>query len=213
MNIMTSLRVQTLPNRCRTGGPAGATALTLLVFHSFTFLFLSCNPERLKQTDALKQEMADKKIKRVTNADLNERVDAWGKQIAELAQNELETKLKAGISPDSVCELRQLPKTAALAKRYALEIDLLGPLDIQNSKLAPKEREVLDAYLYNAENKLPQQANIQRIADTLYVFNTAVPTESPICKACFGDQKQPLAVWRLAFTKREIIRRITVKKK
>ncbi|KAB7729185.1 hypothetical protein F5984_16225 [Rudanella paleaurantiibacter] len=188
-------------------------AFTLATSVAVSLTLLSCNPDRLKQTEALKQEMADKKIKRVTNADLNERVDAWGKQIAELAQKELEDKLKAGKSADSLCELRQLPKTAALAKRYALEIDLLGPPDIQNPKLAPKEREVLDAYLYNAENKLPQQANIQRIADTLYVFNTAVPAESPICKACFGDQKQPLAVWRLAFTKREIIRRISVKKK
>jgi len=184
-------------------------------FRSFAlslFLF-SCNPDRIKQTDQLKQEMDDKKIKRITNIELTETVDDWGEQIVTVAQNELANKLKAGGSAAALCQLEQLPKTAALAKRYALTIDLLGAQDVQNTSLAPKEREVLDAYLYNAEKKLPQQSNIQRIADTLYVYNAAVPTESLICKTCFGDQEQPLAVWRLAFSKREVIRRMNGKKK
>lgn len=176
------------------------------------FLF-SCSPDRIKQTDQLKQEMNDKKIKRITNIELTETVDAWGEQIVMVVQNELAAKLKSGGTTAALCQLEQLPKTAALAKRYALTIDLLGAQDVQNTKLAPKEREVLDAYLYNAEKKLPQQSNIQRIADTLYVYNAAVPTENLICKACFGDQKQPVAVWRLAFSKREVIRRMNGKKK
>ena len=176
-------------------------------------LLVSCSPDRIKQTDALRQEMTDKKIKRITTIELTQTVDAWGKQIVLVAQNELANKLKAGGSAGALCQLDNLPKTAALAKRYALTIDLLGPPDVQNTQLAPKEREVLDAYLYNAEKKLPQQSNIQKIADTLYVYNEAVPAENLICKACFGDQKQPLAVWRLAFTKREVIRRMNGKKK
>ncbi len=188
------------------------------LFRSFAFSLclaftLSCSPDRIKQTDQLKQEMNDKKIKRITNIELTETVDAWGEQIVMVAQNELAAKLKTGGTTAALCRLDRLPKTAALAKRYALTIDLLGAQDVQNTNLAPKEREVLDAYLYNAEKKLPQQSNIQRIADTLYVYNVAVPTENLICKACFGDQKQPLAVWRLAFSKREVIRRMNGKKK
>ncbi len=174
---------------------------------------LSCSPDRIKQTDQLRQEMNDKKIKRITNIELTETVDAWGEQIVLVAQNELTSKLKAGGSTDRLCQLENLPKTAALAQRYALTIDLLGAPDVQNTRLSPKEREVLDAYLYNAEKKLPQQSNIQRIADTLYVYNAAVPMDNIICEACFGDQKEPLAVWRLAFTKREVIRRMNGKKK
>jgi len=183
------------------------------LFLTFTLSFFSCSPDRIKQTDQLRQEMNDKKIKRITNVELTETVDAWGEQIVLVAQNELTSKLKAGGSTAALCQLEQLPKTAALAKRYALTIDLLGAKDVQNTSLAAKEREVLDAYLYNAEKKLPQQSNIQRIADTLYVYNAAVPMDNIICKTCFGDQKEPLAVWRLAFTKREVIRRMNGKKK
>lgn len=189
-----------------------STSVAVLVF-SFTLSLLSCNPDRIKQTDQLRQEMADKKIKRVTNADLNETVNTWGQQIVQVVQNELTNKLRAGGSPDSLCRLKQLPKTIALANRYALTIDLMGAQDVKNPRLAPKEREVLDAYLYNAENKLAQQSNIQRIGDSLYVYNAAVPADNPICQTCFGNQQQPLAIWRLVFSKREVIRRMSAKKK
>jgi hypothetical protein len=185
---------------------------THFLFLVCTLLLVSCNSERVKQSDALKQEMADKKIKRITNVELNETVNNWGEQIVAVAQTELTSKLKAGGQTGSLCQLQQLPKTAALAKRYGLQIDLLGPQDVQNTSLAAKEREVLDAYLYNAENKLPQQSNIQPIGDSLFVYNAAVPADNPICKVCFSNQKQPLAVWRLAFSKREVIRRMNQKK-
>lgn len=176
------------------------------------FLF-ACNPERVQYTAGLKQEMADKKIKRVTIPQLNDAVDEWGEQIAKVVQTELTDKLKAGGDPKTLCRLEGLPKTKALSKKYAIDIQLLGAADVKNPNLSQKEREILDAYLYNAEKKLEQISNIQRVADTLYAYNSPVPVDNPICKACFGDQPQPLAVWRLAFSKREIVRRINIKKK
>lgn len=178
-----------------------------------SMLLVACNPERVKYTPALKQEMADKTLKRVTIPQLNEAVNEWGEQITRVAQNELTTKLKAGGNSKALCHLEGLPKTKALGKKYGIDVQLLGAADVKNPRLSQKEREVLDAYLYNAENKLEQISNIQRVADTLYVYNAAVPVDNPICKTCFGDQPQPLAVWRLAFSKREIVRRISIKKK
>ncbi len=186
---------------------------SLFCSFALSLLSLACNPERVQYTDALKQEMADKKIKRVTIPQLTDAVDEWGEQIAKVAQNELTTKLKAGGDPKALCRLNGLPKTRALAKKYAIDIQLLGAADVKNPRLSQKEREIVDAYLYNAENKLAQTSNIQRIDDTLYVYNSPVPVDNLICQTCFGDQPQPLAVWRLAFHKREIIRHINVKKK
>ncbi|OIN57740.1 hypothetical protein [Arsenicibacter rosenii] len=187
------------------------------IFHGciLAMLIMGCNPDnRIQQTPALKQEMMDKKIKRITNEEINITVDSWGKQIASVAQQELTARLSAKPADIAgLCTLSELPKTRALAKRYAIDINLLSGADVQNTKLPAKEREVLDAYLYNAENKLAQQPNIQKVNDTLYVYNTAVPTDNVICQACFGNQKQPLAVWRLVFHKREVIRRLNQPKK
>lgn len=189
------------------------TAALVSVF-AVSFFVLSCNPEnRIQQTPALRQEIADKKVKRITNIQLTETVDSWGQQLTAIAQKELAATLAQNTTnATTLCQLKGLPKTQALAKRYSFEINLLGASDVQNPTLPQKEREVLDAYLYNAENKLPQQANIQKINDTLFVYNAAVPTDNIICKACFGSQQQPLAVWRLVFHKREVIRRIGGKK-
>ena len=181
-----------------------------------SLLLLACNPERVKYTSELKQEMADKKIKRITNADLVETVDVFGERITAVIQKELTAQLQKTTSPAErarLCQLQNLPRTKAIADRYAIDIQLLSGSDVPNKALSQKEREVLDAYLYNAEQKLPQISNIQKINDTLYVYNAAVPTEDVICQTCFGTQKTPLAVWRLAFSKREIVRRMKPTKK
>jgi len=191
--------------------------------HLLTGLFLlsslsACDPERVKYTNELKQEMADKKIKRITNADMVETVNVFGERISTVVQKELATELQKATQPAaraSLCQLTNLPRTRAIEERYGVTISLLSAADVQNKRLNPKEREVLDAYLYNAEQKLPQISNIQKVADTLFIYNAAVPTENIICQTCFGSQKTPLAVWRIAFPKREVIRRssATVKKK
>ena len=187
------------------------------LFASLLLLTLfACNPERVKYTNELKQEMADKKIKRITNADLVETVDNFGEKITAVIQKELTTQLKKTTNPAEqakLCQLQNLPRTNAIAERYGIDISLLSSADVANKSLSAKEREVLDAYLYNAEQKLPQISNIQKITETLYVYNAAVPTENVICQTCFAGQKTPLAVWRLAFPKREIIRRMSATKK
>jgi hypothetical protein len=182
--------------------------LLLLLLH------FACNPDRVQYSDAAKKRVTDLKIKRVTNADIVEAVNSWGEQMVAIAEQEANAKLSGNVpgQASEVCNLQQLPKTQALTKRYGVRISLLSATDVANPALAQKEREVLDAYLYNAEQKLPQSTNIQRIGDTLYVYNAVLPIESALCRACFGAQKQPLAVWRIAFPKREVIRHMTVKK-
>lgn len=185
--------------------------LRCLLFLAVVLATFACNPDRIQYTDKLKQEMADKKVKRLTNADLTEAVNSWGEQIIAIAEQEATSKLAKG-DGEAVCDLQDLPKTQALAERYGMTISLLSAVDVQNQKLAQKEREVLDAYLYNAEKNLPQSSNIQRIGDTLFVYNAAVPTENALVQTCFGKQKQPLAIWRLAFPKQEVIRHMKPKK-
>ena len=189
---------------------------SLFIFFALSLSLLSCNPERVRYTNELKQEMSDMKIKRITNADMIETVDNFGERITAVIQQELVAQLQKTTNPAErakLCQLQNLPRTRAIADRYAIDIQLLSGADVPNKLLGAKEREVLDAYLYNAEQKLPQISNIQKISEILYVYNAAVPTQNVICQACFGNQKTPLAVWRLAFPKQEIVRRMKPTKK
>lgn len=187
-----------------------------LLLGLLVFGLTACNPERVQYTSELKQEMSDMKIKKISNADLLETINTAGGKISAVLEQELTASLQQTTDPAKraqLCQLQNLPKTKAVAERYKLDINLLGAADVQNKKLKPKEQQILDAYLYNAEQKLPQTANIQQIDDTLFVYNQAVPAESPICQICFGEQKTSLAVWRLAFQKREVIRHMNASKK
>ncbi len=170
-----------------------------------------CNTDnRIKQTKALKEEMAGVKIKRVTDAQLVAAVDEWGKEMVVVIQRGLEKELAQ--NPDDALKycanLGHVPLIAAIEDQYEVKIQLLGLMAPENATLAPKERELMGAYVYNAEKDLPQFDNVQKLSDTLLVYNAPIPKESPICQQCFPSQKLPFAIWRILFDKKAVIRKM-----
>ena len=101
-----------------------------------------------------------------------------------------------------------VPLIAAIEDQYAVKIQLLGLADTDNPTMTSKERELLSAYAYNAEKGLPQFDNVQKLNDTLLVYNAPVPKESPICQQCFPDQKLSFAIWRILFDKKAVIQKM-----
>ncbi len=135
----------------------------------------------------------------MTDAQLVTTVDEWGKEITTAAKRALEKSLAQNPQDSTrICnDLRQVPLIAAVDKEYGVKIQLLGPADVENTQLAPKERELIAAYLYNAERNLSAPDNVQKLSDTLLVYNAPVPATSQICAICFQGQKTPFAVWRV----------------
>ncbi len=179
-----------------------------------TLSFVSgCNSKRLENTRELSKEIKASQIKRVTNTQLIYSADEWGKKIALIAEKTLAKELqKHPEHLDSLCKnLGQIPVIAALQKEYGVEIELLGSADLQSSRLAPKEKELMEAYLYSAKNNTRATDNVQQLSDTLLVYNAPVLPESPVCKICMGKQELPFALWRLLFNKKEIIRKLDAK--
>jgi hypothetical protein len=189
--------------------------MRLLCFFLLLLVVTGCNvDDRVGNTKELSQEIKNSKIKRITNVQLTTTIDDWGKRIAVIAQKSMGEALKK--NPEKATELcqnlQQLPLVAALEKEYGVQVQLLGTADLTNPAFTAKERELLDAYLYNAENKLPQSDNVQRLNDTLFVYNAPVPADHAVIQSCFAQQALPLAVWRVLFNKRDVIRKIDVKK-
>jgi hypothetical protein len=180
------------------------------------FFFLvfaaACNPERNQTTKALVQEMNDNKIKRVTNVQLTTTVDEWGKALVQTTQKVLTRELTQKPDDSTLCRLENVPAIRRLEKQYAITIDLLKAKDVTNPALDPKERDLLGAYVYNAQNKLEQNDNVQKLNDTLFVYNSPVPTDDLICKTCTDNAAVPFVILRIVFNKREVIRRINPKK-
>jgi len=156
--------------------------------------------------------MKGMQIKRVTNTQVVTIVDDWGQRIVKQAQAALEKSLQSSQSDlGQFCQLRSLPKIDSLEKLYAVKISLLGAKDVKNPMLSAKERELIDAYLYNAQNKISQITNIQKLGDSVLIYNAPIATESVICEKCFAEDATKLAVWRVRFLKSEVIRKVNAK--
>jgi len=173
----------------------------------------ACNTRRLENTKELTREIKASQIKRVTNTQLIYTADEWGKKISKIAEKSLQKELTQ--NPETageICKnLAQIPLIAALQKEYGVQVQLLGEPDLKNKDLFPKEKELLDAYLYSAKAKSEASDNVQQLNDTLLVYNVPVPPGNAICKSCMGTQETPFAVWRLLFDKKEIIRKLDAK--
>ncbi|RAJ98044.1 hypothetical protein LX87_02952 [Larkinella arboricola] len=174
--------------------------------------FSSCGLDQNQSSKELAREMNDRKIKRVTDAQLTVTVDDWGKAIVQTSRKALTTELAKKSNDKSLCSLEGIPAIQKLEKQYAVSIDLLSSKDTANQALDAKERELLLAYRYNALNKLEQIDNIQKVHDTLFVYNSPVPVDDIICKTCTDDAALSFVIWRVTFKKREVIRRINPKK-
>ncbi|TAE36837.1 MAG: hypothetical protein EAZ70_10080 [Runella slithyformis] len=177
------------------------------------FWAVSCNLDnRIQNSKELAEEMRGVQIKRVTSTQTITIVDDWGKRIVKQAQRELLQALRNNpTATTSICALQQLPKIDSLAQFYGVQISLMGAKDIQNPRLSAKEKEILDAYLYNAENKLPQISNIQKLGDSVLIYNAPVVAEPLICKTCFANDPNQLAVWRVRFVKNTVIKKVDAK--
>lgn len=172
-----------------------------------------CQAKRLENTKELSREIKASQIKRVTNTQLVYTIDEWGKKISKITEKTLEKELAANPEKGTaVCkDLSQIPLINAMEKEYGVHIQLLGEADISNKDLNPKEKELLEAYLYSAKSKTAVTDNVQQLNDTLIVYNVPATAESPICKACMPDQEISFAVWRLLFNKKDMIRKLDAK--
>jgi hypothetical protein len=175
---------------------------------------LACNLENRQVKGA--KEAADKyrslQVKRVTDAQITAIVEEWGPKVTAKAQAALSDALaKDSKNAAQFCDIKNIKAIADLAKMYGVQINLLSSKDASSSALNTKEHEVLAAYIYNAEQKLPQNDNIQKLGDSMLVYNAPIATNNLICQTCFGTEKTPLALWHIRFMKREVVKKVDVK--
>jgi hypothetical protein len=186
----------------------------ILGTYILALLLLGCDSGgRIENTKELSREIKASQIKRVTNTQLTYSAGEWGKKISQIADKSLRNEIaKSPEKAKTICrDLSQIPVIAALEKEYGVKVSLLGIADLKNPELAAKEREILDAYVYSSKQKAAAGDNLQQVADTLLVYNAPVPADSPICKTCMTGADSTFAVWRLVFSKKDIIRKLDAK--
>ena len=170
------------------------------VFFAVSISCLACGnlKEKGYDTRAIADEVQNRKIKRVTPAQLEAAADKWGGRVARVAQQDLEKVLSTALAQYPLeqaaahCSVARLPRVDSATRSYRAVLRRIGRRHRPDSiarvdpALATMEEQLLDAYRYNAENNLPPSNNVQRIANKYLLFTSPILLENPLCLRCHG---------------------------
>lgn len=183
-----------------------------LLFIICCSLFTACDFTKRIDTRAAVKELKERQVKRITPAQFTAQVDEWGHKIVD------------SLNRNFVQNLAKRAVIDSLSKTYRVEISLGSPLKLQNPAFGKKVNEILDAYQYNSEKRLPQIDNIQKSDDELSFFYTepimlkneldglkrtqieALGKSNNLDSLAFRKKGDFVGLWLIKFSKKEVVR-------
>lgn len=153
-----------------------------LILFAYVLVCQSCNMKRL-DTSHVAEEMKNIEVKRITPAQISSFANEWGIEIVDYLGKD-----KANIA--------NMDSLSALFQASIKKVDLNN---VNLVSLDKKEQQVIEAYQYSLKNNQPIMPNLQKLANGDIQLFTA-----PVA----GEKSQ---IWRIEFTKKEIIKKASVK--
>ncbi len=165
----------------------------LLVLLGLIALSFSCKMDKKVDRSAYEEELKDREIVRVSEAEIFEAAMKLGGQIADETQKTLGSQLQQAVKSDGVpgaiqyCNLQAYPLVDSLQQKYAASIKRVTSKP-RNPDNAPDslEQVIFDAYQYNHENGQPLAENLQAVGKDTYLYNKPIMIGNPLCLACHG---------------------------
>lgn len=166
------------------------------IFLLIGFLFSACENKKLN-TKQIAREIEDRKIKRVTEADLTEAGYEQGEQALKKADSlwkALPEQEKAALIVQDNFE----PLEKTLSEQYGAE--KIRIIDIKNpqEKLSKEEQTAAEAYAYSLKQKIPLEKNVYAEEEKI-VFTTPL---------MLSEEKDEPYLLYVAFNKKELIKSI-----
>ena len=170
---------------------------SLLVITIVLFIVKACsNPETGINSKEVKQEISNRKIRRISEALIIESTFAKGKKVMDTLR--VSAKNHKDQSSDTLSRLGSLqPLVDQLQQENKAEIKKVLDTDLKGNSLKKQEKEIFEAYQYNIEQGLKVDDNVQ-ILDK-HIFYAAPIVEN-------GELK---GMWSIFFDKGELIKGIS----
>lgn len=165
----------------------------------FVWLVLSCHERNQNDSKAVKEELRQREIVHVTQAQISERGFEMGDTLTKMAEQIWLEELKN--SKDSSCTPAFQKMANKIFAQHEAEISRYkfdpSALNSMNSK---KEKEVLDAILFNRESHLPISPNLQKDGEKDLIFSKALVLSNQNCVSCHQKNKLPILTGKLGDT-------------
>ncbi len=178
-------------------------------------LLIACNGQlNSEERKAVRNEMNEREIKRITPGELIQTASNRGKKVADMAQTIL---LQSSFAHPDKLLIQELSESNtalfdSLNQNYIALTRWVGSkvLD-QPNQLNSMEKQLLDAYLFNIENELEINENVQAMGNDSLLYTNPVMLSKWL--ELSGDtteqdntrKDQLLGMWSIKLSKRAII--------
>jgi len=177
-------------------GKKGFFFIYILVFIISSW---SCTSDKRIDKDAIQQELKDREIKRITEAEIVSKVHELGNSIALNTKKTLGKNLKEAIQNGGVknaisfCNTAAMPLVDSLNQALGADIRRVSS-EARNPNNLPNdlEKKLLEAYEYQWKDSIPLNTNVQAISDDQYLFTKPIIIDNALCLTCHGTLENGL---------------------
>lgn len=167
-------------------------------FGLMVVLFTACdNNGSIMDSQALKEEIGNRKIKKISESRILEVSYTKGKEVIDKLSTDMEKKSVGADTLDKQYRVGAMqPLVESLQQANKAEIKKIIATDLNSTTIRKTEKEVFEAYQYNVAQGL-------KVADNVQIMDRYVFYSSPILDS--GELK---GMWSVYFDKSEIIKTI-----
>ncbi len=160
-----------------------------------SLVYQGCGPQERVSKDVFDAVNKNMEVKKLSEAVIIQEAMIWGDSISIEAQKQLMDNLQKAIEDKGVsgaigfCNVEALPVLKTVSEKHGVVIRRVSNL-FRNPADQPdsEEAKILDAYEYNAENRLKNDPNIQKIeGGEVYLYTKAIIIPGGFCLSCHGD--------------------------
>ena len=166
----------------------------------FSLLVWSCTSDKRVDNNAVREELKNREIKKITEAEIVNKVHEIGNAIVTEAKKTLGKNLKEAITDGGVenaisfCNTAAMPLVDSLSKTLGAEIRRVST-KARNAHDLPNalEKQLLEAYEFQMNDSVPLQVNVQPIEEEQYLFTSPIFIDNALCLSCHGTLDNGLA--------------------
>ena len=140
--------------------------------------------------------------KKLSDSQIAQEAMSWGDSITTEAQQQLMANLHKAVNEQGAagaldfCSVNAAPIIKELSDKYGVSIRRTSFRARNQDNLPTKEEfPILDAYLYNAENGIENEPNIQSIeGGDILLYTKAIVISTEFCLACHGEPTNDIEI-------------------
>lgn len=176
--------------------------VSTLFFIGIIYTLAACDTggQRGIKREALEEEMRNREPKKLSEAQIFQEAGLQGAAIADKAGQQLITSLKEAVAKQGIksaiefCNIYALPLTESAAGNKNTIVKRTS-LQLRNPQNKPTETEkqLLEAYAYNAEQGMPMEPNVQRIDQEYLLYTRPIIINRELCLQCHGEPQRDIA--------------------